>query len=31
MSFQQQMAGVAAKLGPKELAAAGGLLEAVTL
>ena len=31
MSFQQQMAGVAAKLGPKELAAAGGLLAAVTL
>lgn len=31
MSFQQQMASIAAKMGPKELAATGGLLAAVTL
>ena len=31
MSVQQKMAGLAAKMGPKEMAAAGGLLAAITL
>ena len=31
MSVQQRMVGLAAKIGPKEMAAAGGLLAAITL